>query len=58
MFERVFYNSENGKWYRQGDDPQTVRSVSADSNLQAFELLFSRPAQMPVITRTRRPVVD
>jgi len=26
--DRVFYNSEDSRWYKQGDDPWTVRIVA------------------------------
>lgn len=64
--ERAVYSSEDGKWYRQGDDPWTVRvvpighkiqpifSVRADTMLEAFESLFHHPVQMPKIIRAPR----
>lgn len=70
MQEHAVYNSEDGKWYRQGDDPWTVRivpqgsklqpifSVRADNVLEAFEDLFGYPLSMPAVTREARRSQD
>lgn len=66
MTEHAVYNSEDGKWYRQGDDPWTVREVKpgqklqplvfavADSYPEAFEKLFGHAIVIPPPTHEQR----
>lgn len=69
MSERAVYNSEDGKWYRQGDDPWVVRLVPkgsvlkplvfaiADTYGDAFQQLFGHPVLFPVSVYSHRHVV-
>lgn len=64
--ERAVYNSEDDRWYRQGDDPWTVRivqrgevlkplvSVRADNSLDAYANLFGHPLEIPPVQRSPR----
>jgi hypothetical protein len=64
--ERAVYNSEDGRWYRQGDDPWTVRivgkgeilkpliSARAYTSLDAFKSLFGHPLEIPPVSRSHR----
>lgn len=67
--ERAVYNSEDGQWYKDGDDPWMLRtyatgeiirpipSASADTYFDAFAQLFGRPAPVPAVVRSPRPAV-
>jgi len=66
MFERAVYCTEEDRWYKQGDDPWTVRdipadrvvtpiiSVIADTYGEAFELLFGHAVVIPAPVRSAR----
>ena len=66
MNDRVVYNSEDGLWYKAGDDPWTIREIpndrkvqpvpfaAADTYASAFENLFGYPAAMPILVRSPR----
>lgn len=66
MFERAVFCEEENRWYKQGDDPWTVRIVSVGDVLkpifsvvastynEAFELLFGHPIEIPVAMRSAR----
>ena len=67
MEEQAIYNSEDGKWYRLGDDYLSVRAVEkgtpvrpfvegvrAMSYSEAFEMLFGHPVVIPPVERSAR----
>lgn len=66
MIENAVYDSEHGKWYKQGDDPWTVREVArgqvvrpiafstAMNYMDAFADLFGHVPVIPPPTRTRQ----
>jgi hypothetical protein len=63
MIERAVFCEDETRWYKQGDDPWTVRPVPKDSVLQpvfsvvadtyseAFELLFGHKEEFPAQAR-------
>lgn len=65
--DRAVYNSEDTLWYKDGDDPWTIRvysrgqkvrpipSAVADTYGEAFEKLFGYTAPIPVLVRSVRP---
>jgi hypothetical protein len=69
VIENAVYDSEHGKWYKQGDDPWTVREVArgqfvrpivfsnAPTYLDAFAELFGHAAVIPPPTRTRQHAI-
>jgi len=67
-YQQAVYNSEDGKWYKRGDDPWTIRvhavgekvrpipSVEASTYGEAFETLFEHPVEIPALMRSQRRV--
>ena len=67
--ERAVYNSEDGKWYEEGDSPWKIRVVAvgqkvkplhnaiADTYTDAFAALFGHAPVIPAIERSTRRVV-
>jgi hypothetical protein len=66
MNERAVYNIDEDRWYKDGDDPWTVRvipadrivlpikSVVADTYADAFLSLFGYPMPIPALVRSPR----
>ncbi len=67
MTEQAIYHSEDGKWYRAGEEPWQVRvvppgaklmplfSVTVDTMFEAFGKLYGHYPVIPPVVRAVRP---